>query len=112
MKNAFVYFMSNKSSSTLYLGVTNDLCRRVLEHKTKAKKGFTAKYNLTKLVYYESGESMIAAIAREKQLKNWTRQWKNELINEFNSVWRDLSADIGIKDNLIDEIAGQARNDG
>jgi putative endonuclease len=102
----------------LYIGVTNDIVRRVAEHKTKINKGFTYKYNCEKLVYYETFALMIEAIAREKQLKNWKREWKNELVNDFNPEWKDLSEKIGVTNELIEvikanyqEIAGQARND-
>ena len=85
--------------------------RRVAEHKIKLTLSFTEKYNCNKLVYYEISDSMIDAIKREKQLKNWKRSWKNELINTFNPSWKDLSKDLGINDDFIGEIAGQARND-
>jgi len=82
--------MSNKSK-TLYIGVTNNLERRVYEHKNKLLEGFTKKYNITQLVYYEVTESVEAAIKREKQLKNWKRAWKIELIESMNKDWKDLS---------------------
>ena len=89
--------MSN-NSKTLYIGVTNNLERRVYEHKSKLIEGFTKKYNLTNLVYYELTGSIEAAIKREKQLKNWKRQWKVELIESMNKEWKDLAEyiDIGI----------------
>lgn len=90
-KNFYVYIMTNYQETTFYIGVTSDLMRRVLEHKKKAKEGFTSKYNLTKLVYFEVTESSLAAIEREKQLKRWHRQWKINLIKEFNSDFKDLS---------------------
>lgn len=105
----FVYFMANASNSTLYVGVTNNLVRRVIEHKSHCNPGFTAKYHCTKLVYFEVTDRIVSAIAREKQLKNWTRKWKNELISHSNPDWRDLSADIGVTDALVEGIAGQAR---
>lgn len=110
-KQAFVYFMSNASNSTLYVGVTNNLIRRVAEHKGMATPGFTAKYRCTKLVYFESSDYMLGAIEREKQLKNWKREWKDELITKTNPDWRDLASGIGVTDALVQEIAGQARND-
>lgn len=110
-KQAFVYFMTNTSNSTLYVGVTNNLIRRVAEHKSMTTAGFTAKYRCTKLIYFEVTDYMLGAIAREKQLKNWKREWKNELITKANPNWRDLAADIGVTDALVHEIAGQARND-
>lgn len=81
------------NSKTLYIGVTNDLARRVYEHKNKLIEGFTKKYNLTKLVYYEICNSIEDAIRREKQLKNWHRQWKINLIESINKDWEDLSID-------------------
>lgn len=108
---AFVYFMSNASDTTLYVGVTNNLVRRVAEHKSLATPGFTAKYRCTKLVYFEETDYMLGAIAREKQLKNWKRDWKNELIAKTNPDWRDLGDEIGVTDDLVRQIAGQARND-
>ena len=79
------------TSKTLYIGVTNDLQRRIYEHKNKLIEGFTRRYNITKLVYYESTNSIEAAIKREKQLKNWKRAWKIELIESVNKGWDDLS---------------------
>jgi putative endonuclease len=78
-------------SKTLYIGMTNDLKRRVFEHKAKLIKGFTQKYNITKLVYFESTENVCSAIKREKQLKNWHRDWKINLIESLNKNWDDLS---------------------
>jgi len=92
-KTYFVYIMTNKSR-TLYTGVTNDLVRRVYEHRHKLVPGFTAKYNITQLVYYEATESILAAIAREKQIKGWLRAKKIALIESLNPDWRDLSAEI------------------
>ncbi len=86
-----VYILTNKSNNVLYIGVTNDLVRRIYEHKNKMVDGFTKKYNLTKLVYYEATTDVRSAIEREKQLKNWHREWKLNLIKEFNPEWRDLS---------------------
>jgi putative endonuclease len=87
--------MSNKSK-TLYIGVTNDLVRRVYEHKNKLIDGFTKKYNLTMLVYFEVVNSIEDAIGREKQLKNWHRQWKINLVESTNKEWRDLSVDFSM----------------
>ena len=89
-----VYLMSNKSRGTLYIGVTSNLVARVWQHKTKAAKGFTAKYNLTKLVYFELFGDMYEAISREKQLKAGSRRTKIQLIEERNSEWRDLYEEI------------------
>jgi putative endonuclease len=90
MKQYCVYIMTNKLNKVLYIGVTNNLPRRVYEHKKKLTKGFTAKYNLTKLVFFEQTKYIKSALEREKQLKNWHRQWKINLINEFNPKWKDL----------------------
>ena len=79
------------NSKTLYIGVTNNLQRRVYEHKNKLIEGFTKRYNITKLIYYETTSSIESAIKREKQLKNWKRAWKIELIESVNSDWKDLS---------------------
>ena len=85
-----VYFMTNKSNSVLYVGVTNNLFRRVFEHKEKINKGFTKRYNVDKLVYYEVYDNIELAIAREKQIKNWKREWKNALVEKDNPQWDDL----------------------
>jgi len=89
LKNHYVYILTNQSK-TLYIGVTNNLERRVYEHKHKLKDGFTKKYNLTKLVYFEMFNDINDAIKREKQLKNWHRQWKINLIESKNKDWKDL----------------------
>lgn len=89
-KNYFVYIMSNRTR-TLYTGVTNNLERRVSEHKQKLVPGFTSKYNITDLVYYEDYGDIRAAIAREKQIKGWLRSKKIELIESLNPQWQDLS---------------------
>jgi putative endonuclease len=86
----YVYIMTNKNKSVLYTGVTNDLKRRIYEHKQKLVKGFTKKYNVTKLVYYEVFEDPENAIRREKQIKGGSRQKKMDLINSLNREWRDL----------------------
>ena len=92
MTNYYVYIMSNRSS-TLYVGVTNDLMKRVYEHKEKFVEGFTKRYAIDRLVYYESGGNIESAIAREKQLKGWRRNRKIELIESINPEWKDLSSD-------------------
>lgn len=89
-KQSFVYIMTNYTNTTIYVGVTNNLRRRVYEHKNKTIEGFTKRYNLTKLVYYEVFDDVTMAIAREKQLKAGSRQKKNDLISEFNEKWEDL----------------------
>ncbi len=93
LTNAFIYIMSNKNLTTFYIGVTNDLERRVREHKAGEGSEFTSKYNLTLLVYYEVIGNIRTAIRREKQLKNWQRQWKLELIKELNPQMLDLAVD-------------------
>ncbi|MFK5891121.1 MAG: GIY-YIG nuclease family protein [Flavobacteriaceae bacterium] len=86
-----VYFMSNKNNTVLYIGVTSNLIKRVYQHKTKAYKGFTEKYNCDKLVYFEVFSDINEAIAREKQLKKGSRKNKNTLVNNDNPSWKDLS---------------------
>ena len=94
MKTACVYILASKCNGTLYIGVTSNLVQRIYQHKTKLAAGFTQKYNVDKLVYFEATEDMAAAIVREKQLKKWNRQWKLALIEKDNPEWRDLYADI------------------
>jgi putative endonuclease len=86
--------MTNDTNTVTYTGVTNDLLRRVTEHKNKTKKGFTSKYNIKKLVYYEMGESIESCILREKQIKSWSRKAKVTLVNSMNPDWRDLSEEL------------------
>lgn len=90
MKNMYVYIVTNKKYGVLYTGVTNDLLRRTYEHKNKIIKGFTSRYNTHLLVYYEFFDNEIAAITREKQIKDYKRQKKINLINAFNPEWNDL----------------------
>lgn len=90
-KQYYVYILTNKSNNVLYTGVTNDLARRIYEHKNKLVNGFTKKYNLNKLVYFDTTPDVRSALEREKQLKNWHRDWKINLISEFNPKWKDLS---------------------
>ena len=90
MSQYYVYMMTNKSK-TLYTGITNDLGRRIWEHKNKLIRGFTNRYNITKLVYCESTNDVDAAIRREKQIKGWLRSKKIALIEANNPDWRDLS---------------------
>ena len=90
MKQSYVYIMTNKSK-TLYVGVTNNLQRRVYEHKNKTIQGFTSKYNITKVVYFEVFNDIESAIKREKQIKGWLRKKKIELIESMNLDWNDLS---------------------
>ena len=92
-KTCAVYIMTNYSETSLYIGVTSNLQKRVWEHKNKVVEGFTKKYNVDKLVYYELTDSIASAINREKQLKRWHRQWKINLIKEMNPDFKDLSLD-------------------
>ncbi len=93
MKKYFVYILASQINGTLYIGVTNNLKRRVEEHRLGVIPGFTSKYKVADLVYFEEADSAIDAISREKQLKSWRRLWKLNLINEFNPDWKDLSKD-------------------
>jgi putative endonuclease len=90
MKQYFVYILASKRNGTLYIGVTNNLIKRVYEHKTDLVDGFTKKYRVHNLIYYEIYNSIDDAIVREKRLKKWKRQWKIELIEKNNPEWMDL----------------------
>ena len=85
----YVYVLTNKTDSVMYIGVTNDLCRRLSEHRNEQLESFTKKYHLSKLVYFEEYSEAKDAIAREKQLKHWTRAKKNQLIETINPNWND-----------------------
>ena len=87
---SYVYLLANKHNNVLYTGVTSDLIRRVYEHKNKLVAGFTQKYNVDRLVYYEVCGGIIVAIEREKQIKGWSRKKKQDLINTLNPEWDDL----------------------
>ena len=87
----YVYILSSKIRGTLYIGMTNDLQRRVYEHKTGFYKGFTSKYGVNKLMYFETFQNVKEAINREKKLKKWNRAWKIELLEKDNPSWRDLA---------------------
>ena len=89
----YVYLLTNKKDGTLYIGMTNDLERRIFEHKQKLIDGFTKKYGLNQLIYFERFQYVNDAIKREKQLKNWNRQWKIDLIEIENPDWNDLAKD-------------------
>ena len=91
MKSYFAYILTNFTNKVLYVGVTNDLIRRIYEHKNKLIKGFTQKYNLTKLVYFEEFSRIEDAIAAEKKIKGWLRFKKIKLIESVNPKWKDLS---------------------
>ena len=88
-----VYILSNKTNSVVYIGVTGDLMRRLWEHRNDVAEGFTNRYHVHKLVYYESTTDVQDAIAREKQLKKWRRAKKNELMESINPTWKDLAED-------------------
>lgn len=89
----YIYIIASQRNGTLYIGVTNDLERRVYEHKTGLGSKFTSKYSVYKLVYFETFQNINDAILREKRLKKWNRAWKIELIEEENKEWRDLAKD-------------------
>ncbi len=90
-KTYAVYILTNYNETTFYIGVTGNLQKRILEHKNKVVEGFTNKYNVDRLVYYELTEDVEPALNREKQLKRWHRQWKINLIKEMNPEFKDLS---------------------
>ena len=96
-KNYFVYFLTNWNNKVLYIGVTSNLERRLYEHREKLIKGFTNKYNVQKLVYFEISNDIESAILREKQLKKWRREKKNKLVETLNPDWRDLSEDFSLR---------------
>ncbi|CDZ77412.1 GIY-YIG nuclease superfamily protein [Legionella massiliensis] len=87
---SYVYLLTNKHNNVFYTGVTNDLIRRIYEHKNKLVVGFTQKYNVDRLVYYEICSCIVVAIEREKQIKKWSRKKKQALINVLNPQWDDL----------------------
>ena len=89
--NYYVYILTNKNHTVLYIGVTNNLQRRLYEHRNELVDGFSKRYHLHKLIYYESTRNIMSALEREKQLKRWTRKKKNELIATINHEWEDLS---------------------
>ena len=94
LKSYFVYILASEKNGTLYVGVTNDLARRMYEHKHGLVDGFAKKYGIKTLVYFETGESAEGAIAREKTIKHWTRAKKLKTIESANPLWRDLSKDL------------------
>lgn len=103
----FVYMMTNKPDGTLYTGVTNDLIRRAHEHRTHMTKGFTDRYNLERLVWFEQHEEPGEAIRREKAIKRWNRAWKVDLIEAQNPNWRDLWSEIAGSSPTMTEESGQ-----
>lgn len=90
----YVYIMASKKNGTLYIGITNDLIRRVYEHRNDLIDGFTRRYGIHKLIYFEQTDDVLSAIQREKQLKKWHRKWKVDLIEQENPEWRDLYDEI------------------
>lgn len=96
MKHPSVYILASQRHGTLYIGVTSDLVKRVWEHRNDAVEGFTNKYQVHRLVYYEQHLDMTAAITREKQLEKWNRAWKIELIEHVNPQWRELWSEIAV----------------
>lgn len=93
-RNYYVYILASKRNGTIYTGITNNLARRVYEHKNHIFEGFTKKYNVTRLVYYENYNYVYDAIEREKIIKQWRRAWKIKLIESFNPLWKDLYDEI------------------
>lgn len=94
MKKNYVYILASQRNGTLYIGLTSDLIKRIWEHKSKFVPGFTEKYSVSILVYYEIFNDITLAAAREKRLKEWKRQWKIDLIEKVNPKWRDLYQEI------------------
>ena len=90
----YVYILASRKDGAIYLGVTNDLIRRIYEHHIKAVRSFTSKYNITRLVWFEIYDDPISAISREKELKKWKRAWKVQLIEAKNPLWEDLYEEI------------------
>ena len=101
-KSPAVYILANGFHDTLYIGVTSALWNRVATHKDGGVKGFTRKYDLNLLVWYEHHHTMESAIKREKQLKKWLREWKVDLIEKMNPLWRDLHDEIDVVSTLVD----------
>lgn len=111
MKTYFVYMLTNINKTVLYVGFSNDIVRRIQEHKEKKFEGFTKFYNVDRLVYFDKHDTIEDAIYRERQLKKWNRKWKENLINKQNPKWKDLSEDLNKK--LTDlEILGILFGDG
>ena len=94
MNSYYVYILASKKNGTLYIGVTGDLIKRIYEHKQGLVEGFTKKYTVHQLVYYEETSDIKSAIEREKRLKKWERKWKIELIEKHNPQWKDLYVDL------------------
>ena len=94
MRNYYVYILASKPNGTLYIGFTNDLIKRVYQHKNDMVKGFTKTYRVHSLVYFEQTENAVSALSREKQQKKWKRSWKIRLIESLNPEWKDLYLDM------------------
>ncbi len=94
MKQSFVYILASRRNGTIYVGSTTDLVKRIWEHKNKVISRFTAKYNVNQLVYYELHQDIMEVARRERRLKNWCRKRKLNIIEQFNSAWRDLYDEI------------------
>ena len=94
MKQPCVYILASRRNGTLYIGTTSNLVQRVWQHKNEVAGGFTERYGVTTLVWYEGHETMLSAVAREKQLKEWKRAWKLQLVERSNPLWRDLFEDL------------------
>jgi len=94
MKIYYIYILASERNGTLYIGVTSDITKRLTQHKSHETKGFTQKYKVDKLVYFEQTNSIETAISREKQLKHWNRTWKIELIEKDNPNWKDLATNL------------------
>lgn len=97
MKEPAVYILASKRNGTLYIGVTSNLVQRLHQHRTGETGGFTARYDVHRLVWLEAHDTMESAIIREKPLKKWERSWKLELIEQANPQWRDLATDLGLE---------------
>ncbi|MBA3678714.1 GIY-YIG nuclease family protein [Candidatus Saccharibacteria bacterium] len=93
MKTGYAYILANDKNGTIYIGVTSDITKRVYEHKNHLRDGFTKNYSVEKLVWFEQYEDITDAIVREKQLKQWRRDWKLDLVEQSNPNWNDLSKD-------------------
>ena len=100
--NYYVYLLTSYDNSVFYVGVTNDLIRRVIEHKIHRNDGFTSQYGVNKLVYFETYSNVEDAIKREKQVKRYKRLWKVNLVNSINAEWDDLSAQIGVTKEILE----------
>ena len=96
-KRPCVYLLAAGSHSTFYTGVTSNLPARIWQHRTEVTQGFTARYGVKRLVWFELHETMDAAIVREKRIKRWAREWKYDLVNAINPTWRDLAEDFGFE---------------